>query len=120
MPWIDKEACTGCGICIDKCPADAILLHETEADIDMDDCIRCALCHDICPVDAVKHDSDRVDEWIDDIVRIGERNRDMTTKLLGNPDEGKKSLGRTIKSYKRSAMIYRMAAERLEELHNRL
>jgi len=28
MPWIDKNKCTGCGICIRECPVDAISMKE--------------------------------------------------------------------------------------------
>jgi len=120
MPWIDKYICTACGICVDKCPVDTILMKDNAAEIDMDGCIRCAICHDICPLDAVKHDSDKVDDWLAEAVEIGKRNLEQSTKYLGDPNEGKYSLERTIKSYKRSEMIYRKAAEILNDIYDNL
>ena len=61
MPWVNKEMCTGCGICIGECPVDAI---EQQADglaeINEAECIRCGRCHDVCPQEAVRHDSERI------------------------------------------------------------
>lgn len=59
MPWIDKERCIGCGICVDECPADAISIENGKAIIDMEKCIRCGKCHDACPHNAVRHDSEK-------------------------------------------------------------
>ena len=35
MPWVDKDKCVGCGICIRECPVDAIFMKEGKAIIDM-------------------------------------------------------------------------------------
>jgi len=60
MPWVDRDLCVGCGICIDECPADAIVMVDDKADIDQFVCIRCGKCHPICPQEAVIHDSERI------------------------------------------------------------
>lgn len=65
MPWVNKEMCTGCGICIDECSAGAIAMEEDVARIDDDDCIRCGVCHDVCPEDAVRHDGERVPDEVE-------------------------------------------------------
>ncbi|MBW2114004.1 MAG: 4Fe-4S binding protein [Deltaproteobacteria bacterium] len=36
MPWVNKEMCTGCGICIDECTVGAISMDEDIAFIDED------------------------------------------------------------------------------------
>lgn len=65
--------CTGCGLCITECPADAIALRGRIAQIDMDECIRCGACHKICPRDAVRHDSDQVPLSVEENLKAAER-----------------------------------------------
>jgi ferredoxin len=67
MPWISKELCTGCQLCIDECCVGAIAMDESEesACINESECIRCGVCHDICPTDAVRHDSERIPEEVE-------------------------------------------------------
>jgi len=49
MPWVDEKKCTGCNICIKKCPVEAISLKDEKAKIDMKECIHCGTCHGVCP-----------------------------------------------------------------------
>ena len=42
--FVDQEKCTGCGICIPYCPAQAITLVEKKAVIDQDACLECGNC----------------------------------------------------------------------------
>jgi len=60
MPWINKNKCIGCGICVQECPVGAISMKEERAVIDMGKCIRCGKCHDVCSQEAVRHDSERI------------------------------------------------------------
>ena len=64
MPWINKESCTGCGICVEECPAGAIGMENDIAFIKDDACIRCGICHDVCPEDAARHDGERIPEEV--------------------------------------------------------
>ncbi len=64
MPWVDRNECVGCGVCVEECPVDAISLVDEIAEINMDECIRCGNCHEVCPQEAVKHDSERIQEVI--------------------------------------------------------
>ena len=50
---IDSEKCTGCGVCVDVCPLEAISLNDGIAVIDEDSCTECGLCVDECPNDAI-------------------------------------------------------------------
>jgi Na+-translocating ferredoxin:NAD+ oxidoreductase subunit B len=45
--------CTGCGLCEERCPMDAITVGET-AQVNLDHCIGCGVCVGMCPVDAVR------------------------------------------------------------------
>ena len=65
MPWINSATCTGCGICEQNCPANAIEIHEDKAELSQDDCIRCGICHNVCPLNAVRHDSELISGEID-------------------------------------------------------
>ncbi len=54
----DKKKCTGCGLCIKACPAQAVEFNE---DIDekkvkffLSRCTFCGQCKEICPVGAIK------------------------------------------------------------------
>ena len=64
MPWVNKEMCTGCELCVQTCLVGAITLVEDKASINDDLCIRCGKCHDVCPEEAVRHDSERIPQDI--------------------------------------------------------
>lgn len=64
MPWVNKEMCTGCELCLEICPVEAIALSNGEASINDDLCVRCGQCHDACPEEAVRHDGERIPEEI--------------------------------------------------------
>jgi NADH-quinone oxidoreductase subunit F len=52
---IDKEACTGCTLCVKKCPQDCIMGERKMAHIiDESQCIRCGVCKDVCNFNAVR------------------------------------------------------------------
>ena len=54
---VDKELCSGCGVCVGVCPFDAIRLEKSDDDLIMviDDlkCKRCGLCVTSCPSGAI-------------------------------------------------------------------
>jgi NADH:ubiquinone oxidoreductase subunit F (NADH-binding)/(2Fe-2S) ferredoxin/Pyruvate/2-oxoacid:ferredoxin oxidoreductase delta subunit len=52
---IDTEACTGCQVCLRKCPQEAISGEKKKTHaIDQDNCIKCGICYDGCKFDAIK------------------------------------------------------------------
>jgi ferredoxin len=55
--YVNVARCTGCGACVDVCPAGAIHLVEDEAgrcaEIDQEVCRRCAACVEACPEQAI-------------------------------------------------------------------
>jgi len=85
--YIDQEACTGCGGCVEVCPITCANEFELgmgtrkaayipfpqavpgEYTIDMDKCIKCGICAspDVCEPDAIKYDDEP--EYVD--VKVG-------------------------------------------------
>ncbi len=53
MATIDNEACTSCGLCMEKCRFDAIETDGLSYKIKELDCEGCGYCARICPVDAI-------------------------------------------------------------------
>lgn len=45
--------CNGCGVCVKKCPVDAITLIEKKAVVDEKICIGCGVCKRFCKFDAI-------------------------------------------------------------------
>jgi NADH:ubiquinone oxidoreductase subunit F (NADH-binding)/(2Fe-2S) ferredoxin len=53
--YIDADACTGCTLCVKKCPTDCIAGEKKQPHvIDVAACIKCDTCRQVCKFDAVK------------------------------------------------------------------
>jgi len=61
--WLERQfvaspragtGCTGCGVCAQNCPAEAINIEDRRAHMDLDRCIRCYCCHEFCPQHAIE------------------------------------------------------------------
>jgi len=75
-PFVDQKQCTGCSICHDQCPADAIVIRERRHDkkrarIDPRLCIHCYCCQEICPAGAIR------------------AKRGLVRRLLRKPEKGR-------------------------------
>ena len=63
VAWINEEGCTGCEVCMESCPVDAIdKVDPINADdlsptgvcrVDYDTCISCSLCAIMCPWETI-------------------------------------------------------------------
>ncbi|MDD1764114.1 MAG: 4Fe-4S binding protein, partial [Methanobacteriaceae archaeon] len=52
--FIDQVSCQACGVCVNKCPADAMTMDDDVVTVDPEKCINCGECESICPVRAVR------------------------------------------------------------------
>jgi len=52
MVKIDTKKCTGCGGCIDICPAIAISMINDVVTVNNDTCTECKICIKVCPMRA--------------------------------------------------------------------
>ena len=113
MPWINKNICAGCGICVDYCPTGAISQKKNGiAIIDDDKCIRCGKCHNICPKEAVRHDSEKIPELV-------EQNISKTYTLLKNytePEEQQGLIGRMVRHFNMQKRVAEKTVEKLNAL----
>ncbi|GAB4315999.1 MAG: 4Fe-4S binding protein [Methanobacteriaceae archaeon] len=50
----DSDSCQSCGICVNKCPVNALTLEDDKITVDSSKCIVCGECEAICPVSAIK------------------------------------------------------------------
>ncbi len=116
MPWIDKEKCVGCGVCVEGCPVGAIVTEGEVAVINMEDCIRCGVCHDACSAEAVRHDGEKAAEMIKANVEKTKGFMDKCEKYLGSKDERKKCLKKMINHFGREKDIARKTVGELKKL----
>lgn len=51
---IDQEKCTGCGECVDICPAEVLEMKDGKSDVaNIDECLGCESCVETCPESAI-------------------------------------------------------------------
>ena len=116
MPWVNQELCTGCGTCVEQCPAEAVSLVDEKATINDEECIRCGTCHDVCPEEAVRHDSERIPEQID-------ANLAWTRRLLQHfeTSEEKRGLIERMKKYfNKEKKVAEATLQQLESLKEKV
>jgi len=53
-PRFDSDLCSGCGICIDRCPPAALTMGDNDLpQVNLDRCFGCAVCATGCPTEAI-------------------------------------------------------------------
>jgi dissimilatory sulfite reductase (desulfoviridin) alpha/beta subunit len=57
-PVVEASACSGCGLCVDTCPDDALSTRNSCAVIDADCCLSCGRCMRACPAGAIAPDAE--------------------------------------------------------------
>jgi formate hydrogenlyase subunit 6/NADH:ubiquinone oxidoreductase subunit I len=121
MPWIDPGMCVGCGICESACPTGAIWGKGSDVrHIDMSSCIRCSRCHDACPKGAVRHDSELIDSQVENNIRDARQLVEKSIKTLDSEEEGKGTLSRLIKHYRKEKAVIEETLLELERLETSL
>jgi Pyruvate/2-oxoacid:ferredoxin oxidoreductase delta subunit len=54
-PQHDYGLCTSCGVCVDRCPAQALAMgNEDRPEVNLDRCIGCGVCASGCDFDAIR------------------------------------------------------------------
>jgi electron transfer flavoprotein alpha subunit len=97
---INKDTCTGCGLCVKVCPFDAMKLIDDKAEAN-EACTLCGACIKVCPVDALSIERRRADPsqfkdfkgvwvWAE---QINGKLRNVALELLGKGRELADKLG---------------------------
>lgn len=112
LPWVKKEDCISCGICIEACSVDAIHLVEEKAEINLNTCIRCGICHTACPQEAVRHDSELIPGEVEDNI---EWTMNLLTHYTTNEDK-KGFMNRIEKHFMKDKTVAEKTLEKLKDI----
>ena len=60
----EQDECTGCGLCAEVCPVDAVRMEDDLPQVDLQWCIGCGVCVAQCPTGAARLEPrpDRIDQ----------------------------------------------------------
>ncbi|MBF0226555.1 MAG: 4Fe-4S binding protein [Desulfobacterales bacterium] len=120
MPLIKKDKCTGCGSCVEECPAKTIVIEDEKAQINMDKCFLCGVCFDICQENAVLDDGEKVPIDVKSNIEKTKACLDLCSKHFDYPEAVIKCLDRWIKDYYRKKAIAEKTIDELKTLRKTL
>lgn len=115
MPWIDKNQCTGCGVCVEACPVNTIHMENGTAQINMENCIHCGICHEVCPLGVVRHDSEKIPDEVEANVARTKEHMAACARYLGE-EEKQNCLHRMIKHFTKERMVAEKTLKKLQNL----
>ena len=120
---VDKQLCTGCGACMNKCPVGAIAMKEDSRgfvypSIDGEKCVGCGLCYKMCPVIKPvekKEEPESYAVWANDDIRMESSSGGAFTLLAKHVHKNKGAVfgARYSEDF---LSVYHTAAENDEEL----
>ena len=116
MPWVDKEKCSGCKICVEECPVGTISMEDEKAKINMEECIHCGICHSVCPQSAVRHDSEKIPHEVKENVQKTKEFMNACVKHLGDDKEAGKCLNRMKKHFNKEKIVAEKTLDELDKL----
>jgi ferredoxin len=86
MLFVDKKYCTGCRLCENSCPSNAIRVIYGKAVINANICNECNLCISVCPPSAIKkftkYPEKNIDSKYDDFSGLKSLMNTLEKKLL--------------------------------------
>ncbi len=56
-PRLNKDRCTGCGLCLAVCPSDVLVLEDGKISLAREGCFGCDHCAAVCPTGAIEIDA---------------------------------------------------------------
>jgi len=59
-----NEKCTACKMCIESCPAEALVMEKKIPKVDLNECIYCYCCQELCPSSAVTVKKPVLAKWL--------------------------------------------------------
>ena len=119
MPWVDKDKCIGCKVCVEKCPVEAISMEDEKAKINMEECIHCGTCHNVCSQEAVRHDGEKIPEDVKFNIAQIKKFMKACVEHLGDDKEAAKCLERMIKHFNKEKIVAERTLEEIDKLKRR-
>lgn len=84
---LDAETCKGCGVCVDRCQMDALVMEDETVRLNQDLCIGCGLCVSTCPTGSLRlerkaHQPEVPRSMMESAVRLGRARGKLGTLSL--------------------------------------